>query len=306
MSVAEPTVETAAITPSKTPAVMLVFAMAIVFIYGGDVFGFFSIFVDLAIVITAFFVKKRIARADSESPRLWRWWWASVVGIAIIDLGLFTGGLHYAIGDSGPAKVLTWAVLYPLLATLSSGVLLMTSLQADPMTVISRKRRNDREGHWHRARALLPVLAGSYLALIAQSFGVPMLLGLHRDKITCGPLVSSLYYAQMTQVLPLLLITLGIELNFFRRASASADFTDSATSVTTIIVLAVAEIWSFVALVIPDGVLALTSNDFCISAMNIGLVVTLQALGIGLATIVWLLFARTDSTNDAGGGETTA
>ena len=86
----------------------------------------------------------------------------------------------------------------------------------------------------------------------------------------------------------MLLVTLGIEFNYVRQSDAVQEPIQRAAPILTVILLCIAEVLAFSALVKKDacGVGAAWLE-------YIALVVTVQATAIGLATLVWLLLTST-------------
>src|SRR6476620_11494548 len=86
---------------------------------------------DAAVLAVVGLLKRAIARADDEAPRLWRWWW--------ISFAVF--GWKEKILVFLPEGHPLWVDLVSsvALATLM-GILMMVSLSGDPLTLFSSRR----------------------------------------------------------------------------------------------------------------------------------------------------------------------
>ncbi len=102
----------------------------------------------------------------------------------------------------------------------------------------------------------------------------------------CADEIAPDFFAQMVQVIPLLLITLGLEMNVLRRSDALRTPGHYAAPVLTVLMLCVAELLAFSMLVAADRVgcrVAAVWHEY------VAFAVCVQATSIALATVVWLL-----------------
>jgi hypothetical protein len=242
--------------------------------------------VDTVLILASWPLKRRIATSDSDGGRLWGWW---------ISGALLTVAIHVSMSLTEPHPIslaTTWLhILASFLFVIAMGMLLTSALNADPMTLFSWRRREERPRDWTRTHSILPLIIGTFFGYIATPLWYPVIL-LHSPPINspagaaCAPTIDPQYFAQMTQVIPLLLITLGIEFNYVRQAGDEAehDAIQRAAPILTMILLCIAEGLAFSALVRKDACgLGAVWNEY------IALVITVQASAIGLATFVWLL-----------------
>src|SRR5262249_15960833 len=141
---------------------------------------------------------------------------------------------------------------------------------------------------WARTHSILPLIVGSFFAFIATTVWFPVTtahtaaMGSSADE-GCPALVDPGYFSTMAQVIPALLITLGIESQYVRQIAAALPIKDPverAAPILTVILLCVAEGLAFAAIV---------KKDVCgLGAAwleYIALSVTIQAMAIGLATL---------------------
>jgi hypothetical protein len=242
--------------------------------------------VDTVLILASWPLKRRIATSDGDGGRLWGWWTSGV---------LLTVAVHAMMSLTEPHPInpaTVWLhILASLLFVIAMGMLLTSALNADPMTLFSWRRREQRPRDWTRTHSILPLIIGTFFGYIATPLWYPVIL-LHSPPInssegaTCAPTIDPQYFAQMTSVIPLLLITLGIEFNYVRQAGdeAEQDAIQRAAPILTMILLCFAECLAFSALVRKDACgLGAVWHEY------IALVVTVQASAIGLATVVWLL-----------------
>jgi hypothetical protein len=114
--------------------------------------------------------------------------------------------------------------------------------------------------------------------------------------IQCSNIVDPHFYASMTEFIPVLILALGMEFNYVRRTDATQAPIERAAPILTVILLCIAQILAFSAMVRPE--------ELCGAAgvwhRYIALAVTVQAAAIGLATMVWLL--RTSALREESDG----
>jgi hypothetical protein len=239
---------------------------------------------DTVLVLASWPLKRRIAKGDGDSGRLWGWWTSGA---------LLTVAVHLMWILTEPHQVNAATVGLHLLASflfvIAMGILLTSTLNADPMTLFSPRLRDAEPRDWSRAQSTLPLIIGTFFGYVATPLWYPKIL-LHSAPIGssgdqgCPPVIDPQYFAQMAQVIPVLLITLGIEFNYVRRTQAVQEQVQRAAPILTVILLCVAQGLAFSALIKKDACGPVAAwNEYS------ALVVTVQALAIGLATFVWLL-----------------
>lgn len=285
-------------------ALILVFVWVIVFTYSEDIvdaiedvtdavgrsrfpewlWAWMPLVLDVVLILASSPLKRRIAKSDGDGDRLWGWWTAGA---------LLTVGTHVMLifaGSHAVNRTTLWLHLLAMfLYIVAMGILLTSTINADPMTLFSPRLRDERPRDWSRTHSTLPLIVGTFFAYIATPLWYPVItphtapIGEPADH-GCPPLIDPQYFAQMAQVIPVLLVTLGIEFNYVRQSETVREPIQRAAPILTVILLCIAEGLAFSALVKKDACgLGAAWLEY------IALVVTVQATAIGLATLVWLL-----------------
>jgi hypothetical protein len=288
-------------------ALVLVFVWVIAFTYSEDVtdsiddvtaavgksrlpewvWAWAPLVVDIALILASWPLKRRIAKIDGDSGRLWRWWTSGA---------LLTVAAHLMLILTEPHQLnlaTVWLhLLVSFLFVIAMGILLTSALNADPMTLFSLRLREERPRDWIRTHSTIPLIIGTFFGYISTALWFPVIT-LHSAQIRssvgieCSRTVDPQYFSTMAQVIPVLLITLGIEFNYVRQAEAVQAPIERAAPILTVILLSIAEGLALSALVRKD--------DICgpggVWHEYLALAVTVQATAVGLATFVWLLLA---------------
>lgn len=259
----------------------------------------------IVIVVDAFvlglvgLMKRAVARSDGDAPRLWGWWGSGVGILLAIDC------LRLIPLDSIRADVVT-ATIYAA----AMGFTMAVSLNADPFTLVSAARRLARPRDWMRVRAIVPLVVGAWLCYLAASafvdyfdhqavrtldaatqaevdqLSVPEQMSMLSQL--CEGAISPVFFHQVVGVVPVLLLTLGIEFNYFRRTLADAG--QRAATAATVTVMAAGLVGALSTL--PwDG-------QGCGDVLAgwheyMAFLLSVQAIFTGLVTLVWLLAAST-------------
>ena len=255
--------------------------------------------VDVAVLGLVGLMKGIVSRADGDAPRLWRWWWTGVVILIAVDvLRLFP---VVAIG-----LVLLTATVYAA----AMGLTMAASLNADPLALFSTARRVALPTDWVRVRAVVPLVFGTWLCYLAASafvdyFDLRAVRALDpatADKVAempipeqmavlsqlCEGAISPVFFQLIVEVLPVLLLTLGIEFNYFRRTLTDAG--QRAATAATVTVMAAGLVGALSTL--PwDG----QGCGDVLSSWHeyVAFLFAVQGVFTGLATLVWLLVAST-------------
>ncbi len=157
--------------------------------------------IDVLLMLAVFAATRREAHAGW--PVLWGWAWVSVGCSLAVDLGslaLPEGNLLIDLGTS----VIYSAILLVLIAA---------AIGVSPLVVIPRSRRSvkDKEpggkDEWERFRVALPLLVGTFVAYVTSSLWTQEF---ERNGVYTGG-VDQEYFAQLSQIVPLLLIAVGLE-----------------------------------------------------------------------------------------------
>ena len=130
---------------------------------------------------------------------------------------------------------------------------------------------------------IVPLAVGTFVVEIASSLWYPVI----DVQKGCAGEISASYFSEIVNIIAVVLLALGIESNFVRRSAAARDPGHRVAPVLTVILLCVGLALSFTMLAKAN------LGPFCgIGAVwheYISFVVTVQALAIGLATLVWLM-----------------
>jgi hypothetical protein len=255
--------------------------------------------VDAAVLGLVGLMKRVITQADGDASRLWGWWWTGVVILLGVDVfRLFP--LHSIQVDVVTATVYAVAMGWTMAA----------SLNADPLALFSTARRVALPTDWVRVRAVVPLVLGTWLCYLAASafvdyFDVDTLRAIDpatAEEIADLPLpqqmavlsqlcegaISPVFFNQIVGVMPVLLLTLGIEFNYFRRTFIDAG--QRAATAATVTVMAAGLVGALSTL--PwDG----QGCDDVLSSWHeyLAFLFAVQGIFTGLATLVWLLVAST-------------
>lgn len=252
---------------------------------------------DLALLVWVGLLKRSISRDDHGPARLWRWWWAGCVIVIALDVVL--NGLQ----EYPPAWV---DVVSSVLFTIAMGILMVSSINADPLTLFSSRKRAALRRDWLRVRAVVPLIVGTFAAYIGATvftdfFDVDVIRKLDSEMAAeiaqlpfnerldvlshlCSNAVNPFYFQHVVEVLPLLLLALGVEFNYFRRTLR--DPAQRAATAATVTVISIGLVFAL-------STLPWSGNE-C-GQVPAGwheymtFVVSLQGIFTALATLVWVL-----------------
>ena len=266
------------------------------------------VIVDVVVLAAVGLMKRVVTRADGDC-RLWKWWWAGVVVLLGVDV------FRFLPLESVRADVVT-ASIYAV----AMGVTMSAALNADPLALFSSARRVAKPRDWARVRAIVPLVVGTWLCYLAAGafvdyFDVASMRALDpatEEEVAelpfteqaavlsqlCEGAISPVFFQQIVGVMPVLLLTLGIEFNYFRRVLADAG--QRAATAATVAVMAAGLVAALSTL--PwDG----QGCDDVLSSWHeyVAFLLSVQGIFTGLATLVWVLIA---SVPDAPAGATEA
>lgn len=265
-----------------------VFVLVVGLTYSDDVVEFLSgakghrdlrwaiLALDVSLVAGTAVLKWRMTdppEAPGEFFRgLLRSWWA--VGAALV-LGIH---LLLRLTSDRSGSTIRWAVAdSPWLTILTNAAF----VSAMGLLLVSALADQTRSPGW-----IVPVIIGTSIAQFASALWYPVI----DNGSGCADHVSTEYFNGMVQVLPVFLVTLGLEVNYLRNTRAIRDPGKRAVSVLTVILLCAAEAFAFSMLVSGDRIRcgrAATWHEY------IAFVTTVHAAAISLATLAWLLLANT-------------
>ena len=255
--------------------------------------------VDVAVLGLVGLMKGIVTRADGDAPRLWGWWWTGVAILIAVDvLRLF------------PVEAIGLDLLTATVYAAAMGLTMAASLNADPLALFSTARRVALPTDWVRVRAVVPLVFGTWLCYLAASafvdyFDLRAVRALDpatADKVAempipeqmavlsqlCEGAISPVFFQLIVEVLPVLLLTLGIEFNYFRRTLTDAG--QRAATAATVTVMAAGLVGALSTL--PwDG----QGCGDVLSSWHeyVAFLFAVQGVFTGLATLVWLLVAST-------------
>jgi hypothetical protein len=255
--------------------------------------------VDAAVLGLVGLMKRIITQADGDAPRLWSWWWTGVVILLGVDVFRLV-----------PLQSIQVDVVTATVYAVAMGWTMAASLNADPLALFSTARRVALPTDWVRVRAVVPLVLGTWLCYLAASafvdyFDVDTVRAI--DPATaeevadlpvpqqmavlsqlCEGAISPVFFNQIVGVMPVLLLTLGIEFNYFRRTLTDAG--QRAATAATVTVMAAGLVGALSTL--PwDG----QGCDDVLSSWHeyLAFLFAVQGIFTGLATLVWLLVAST-------------
>ncbi len=180
-----------------------------------------------------------------------------------------TTGVRSQLGESASV----WINLLASLVFVTAMGLLLVSALSDKADRANRS--------W-----VVPVMLGTFVAQLASALWYPVI----DVENGCAGDVASSYFSDSVNMTPVILLTLGIELNYVRRnASATLNAGQRVTPLLTVIMLGVSLMLSFSMVVkadMPKCGLAAVWQEY------IAFVFSAQTLSIGMATVVWLLVSN--------------
>jgi hypothetical protein len=255
--------------------------------------------VDAAVLALVGLMKGVVTRADGDAPRLWGWWWTGVAILIAVDVLRLI-----------PLQSIRLDVLTATVYAVAMGFTMAASLNADPLALFSTARRVALPTDWARVRAIVPLVFGTWLCYLAASafvdyFDLRAVRALDpatADKVAempiteqmavlsqlCEGAISPVFFQLIVEVLPVLLLTLGIEFNYFRRTLTDAG--QRAATAATVTVMAAGLVGALSTL--PwDG----QGCGDVLSSWHeyVAFLFAVQGVFTGLATLVWLLVAST-------------
>jgi len=265
---------------------------------------------DVAVLSTVGLLKREIARADDGVQRLWRPWWISFAAVVVLDVLLcLLPELHPLWIDLSVSVVMACLM----------GILMALSLNASPLTLFSRARRAAAPADWERVRAVVPLVIGTFVLYLASTAfddffdldtvrildpemaaevaAMPLEQQLGANATLCEGAVSPAFFQQVVKVIPLLLLTLGVEFNYFRRTLAEP--VQRAAAAATVAVMSIGLALAISTL--PWG------GSGCGEVLGywhefLTFVIAVQGVATGLATLVWVLVVSAPDQRSASGG----
>lgn len=131
---------------------------------------------------------------------------------------------------------------------------------------------------------IVPVIIGTMVAQCSSVMWLPLIDG----GDGCANDISTDFFNAMVQVVPVFLVTLGLEVNYLRGAKNALEPGQRAVPVMTVVLLCIAEALTLSVLVKADD------HNCGVGAVwheYVAFILNVHAASIGLATLAWLLMA---------------
>jgi hypothetical protein len=255
-------------------------------------------------------LKREISRSDGEVGRLWRGWWTSFAAVVVLDVVLCL------LPEPHPLWV---DIVVSVAMACLMGILMALSLNASPLTLFSKAQRAAAPNDWARVRAVVPLVIGTFVLYLASTAfddffdldtvraldpqmaaevaAMPLDQQLGATATLCEGAVSPAYFQQVVKVIPLLLLTLGVEFNYFRRTLVEPVQRAAAAATVTVMSIGLALALS----TLPWG------GSGCGEVLGywheyLTFVISVQGVATGVATLVWVLVVSAPDQRIALGG----
>jgi hypothetical protein len=227
--------------------------------------------IDFILLLTVLIQKRSFRRKVKGQRRigvlLW-WFFGAALTIGVDVVGVLVR-----------AHPIWFDLLSYLVYVFALALLLAATVDANPWMFVSAGRRSARPAEWIRVRGAVPLLVGTLGAYLATAWWEFWLSkqGIERE-----------FFAQMSQVIALLIVALGVEVQFFR--SAATDPSQRAMAVLSLSILALGEVMSLSALTVKRSYLW---HDY------LAFIITAEACLVALSTLIWVLIVRLESSSPA-------
>jgi hypothetical protein len=256
--------------------------------------------VDGVLLALVLFQIWRIRRRSERRGRWTVWLYAGVSAAGTLGTDVL---VKLTDASENPAAITAIGLVSSVLYVLSLTGLVAAVLQVSPRLLVRSRLRTEHPDDWHRLRAAVPLLVGtfaSYLATAWWDFG----LAPGSDD---GVVVDQQFFAQISQFIPLLIVALGIEANFFKQLLE--DMATRAAAILSVAVLCLGEVLALSVLAWPKPpgeetpwffqyvIQTQISRAYTLHNYAAFLVTSAAAL-IGIATLIWVLVIGVRSTAD--------
>lgn len=236
---------------------------------------------DLALVLGTAALKWRMTRAETDPAGFVRRlctgpWAVGAVLVVVTHLALILTAEHRS-ALSEPAYL---------------GVnLLATAVFVTAMTLLL----HDALGGTTGSRSwLAPLVFGTAVAQLASALWYPVIDLEHG----CANDISPSYFSDASNILSVVLLAVGVELNYLRRAAKERDPGQRVAPVITVVLMCIGLMLALSMQVKAD--LGTRCGIAAVWHEYISFVVTAQSLAIGLATITWLMIVDSRADGDPG------
>ena len=229
------------------------------------------VIIDAVLLLSILVIIIRVSRMAWRT--VWMYWIAAAGVTLVLDLFFsFSRGGSILAGLLGSA-----------LYVLALALLLM------PLTIV--RNADAKAGvDWARFLALIPLLAGTLAAYIGGVYWEAMNEVVKLGGTPCVGAIDQEYFAQVSQVIPLLLVALGVEARFFDRLRSHS--LQRAVTIVTVGILCLAEALAISALPLPNQDCGRVLSDWHEYMAFVG---TLEACGAALSMLIWALVTTTSA-----------
>lgn len=217
--------------------------------------------VDLVLVLMSAVLKWRISKSRRLSGR-----WLAGAGIVLgSHLVLILTSEHRAgLGD----VAFIWVNLGVSAVFVTAMAMLLVSALSEETT----------SNGW-----IIPLAVGAFAVQIASALWYPVI----NTEGGCAGEVSPAFFSDMNNINAVIMLTIAIELSYVRRTASENDPGRRVAPVFTVLLTCIALALSFTTLVKADA--GPRCGTAAVWHEYIAFVVNVQALAIGLTTLVWLL-----------------
>jgi hypothetical protein len=266
-----------------------------VFLRGWVLLGVDALLLALLLILTLLLQPILLGSRDS---RLLRWW---ALGAALL---LATDVPELFMPRNPTESPVFWFdPLIILVFIVSLSILGVTTLGVNPSWILTRGGRNKHPKAWTRFFPAIPLLIGVIISnlgvlfwstldanairSVSDAMDVAQREGFTGDvQSLCMGAITPEYFSSISQVIPLLLVALGIERRFFERFLREA--VQRAVTIFTVLVLSIGELLALSVLPSP--------NQRCGTVLSethelVAFTTTLTACSIGLTLLFWALVA---------------
>lgn len=169
--------------------------------------------VDLVLFVVIFGCLKMTSRARDRSIQ-WRWFWGALVANVLV------GSLYVAVADSMRlVEQLLFCILWIVPQALVFQAIVSASTWSAPKTIG------------------VPLLVGTFAAWVAQTVGWSAIQGQANPCKGLGGVINVEFFAQTSQLLPILLIAIAVEFSYFSRRSFDPQASQVRAAVVIFIVV---------------------------------------------------------------------
>jgi len=276
--------------PSDVPALVAAFLLIIGFTFSDDAVEFFLdvsghpdfaakgwlvLALDCLLVAGTGALKWRITGGDSNLTTflrgLFSGWWAAGAALVVVGhlLLIATEEQRASLGDTASV----WVNLLAALVFTAAMTLLLLSALSDGSDSRS----------W-----VMPLVIGTLAVAVATELWAPVI----DINESCASDVSAQYFSDVANALVVILLALGVEMGYVRRSATALDPGRRVAPVFTVLMLGIG-----LALSLTMQVSAGTPRCGlgAVWLQYFSFVVSVQAVAIGLATLMWLMV--TDAVN---------